>query len=167
MNKQRFYDETNNEKVLMIGNRLANSTGTVATAAVSAAAAASAGILKKTDPEQQAIKSSTININSNASNSMQHSNTQMQGATEADANAATSVAMSKQRYSMKRRGTTRNVNYLPVDAANQPTSSKLSQPMRDDAQMVDFASCILFPTAFILFNISYWMIYLNMNVLNN
>jgi hypothetical protein len=34
----------------------------------------------------------------------------------------------------------------------------------DDAQMVDFASSFLFPISFIIFNIIYWMVYLNMQV---
>lgn len=37
-------------------------------------------------------------------------------------------------------------------------------PPRDDAQMVDFASSFLFPISFIIFNIIYWMVYLNMQV---
>lgn len=37
-------------------------------------------------------------------------------------------------------------------------------PLRDDAQMVDFASSFLFPISFIIFNIIYWMVYLNMQV---
>lgn len=38
---------------------------------------------------------------------------------------------------------------------------------RDDAQMVDFISSFLFPIAFIIFNILYWMVYLNMQVMSN
>jgi hypothetical protein len=35
---------------------------------------------------------------------------------------------------------------------------------KDDAQMVDFLSMFLFPVAFIIFNIVYWLYYLNMHV---
>jgi hypothetical protein len=38
---------------------------------------------------------------------------------------------------------------------------------KDDAQMVDFASSIIFPILFILFNIVYWSVYLNMSVLSS
>lgn len=50
---------------------------------------------------------------------------------------------------------------------SQPqTPSKQAKPpvTRDDAQMIDFAASFIFPCAFIIFNIIYWMIYLNMHV---
>jgi hypothetical protein len=40
-------------------------------------------------------------------------------------------------------------------------------PVRDDAQMVDVVSGFLFPLAFIIFNIIYWMVYLNMEIRND
>ena len=43
-------------------------------------------------------------------------------------------------------------------------SSTTNSNGKDDAQMVDFASSILFPIAFILFNVVYWIFYLNMQV---
>lgn len=45
-----------------------------------------------------------------------------------------------------------------------PASAAQAAPLRDDAQMVDFASSFLFPISFIIFNIIYWMVYLNMQV---
>ena len=45
-------------------------------------------------------------------------------------------------------------------ASNAPTY----QGIRDDAQMADFISSFLFPLSFIIFNIIYWMVYLNMQV---
>lgn len=45
-----------------------------------------------------------------------------------------------------------------------PAQATPTQPPRDDAQMVDFASSFLFPISFIIFNIIYWMVYLNMQV---
>jgi hypothetical protein len=50
---------------------------------------------------------------------------------------------------------------------SQPqTPSKPAKPIvtRDDAQMIDFAASFIFPCAFIIFNIIYWVIYLNMHV---
>jgi hypothetical protein len=44
-----------------------------------------------------------------------------------------------------------------------PTGSS-NQGIRDDAQMADFISSFLFPLSFIIFNIIYWMVYLNMQV---
>ncbi|CAF0988020.1 unnamed protein product [Rotaria sp. Silwood1] len=41
---------------------------------------------------------------------------------------------------------------------------KTAKPVRDTAQLVDLVSAILFPVAFIVFNIIYWMVYLNMQV---
>jgi len=42
--------------------------------------------------------------------------------------------------------------------------SKAAKPVRDSAQFVDLVSAVLFPVAFIVFNIIYWMVYLNMHV---
>ena len=50
---------------------------------------------------------------------------------------------------------------LPAPAVNS------NQGLRDDAQMVDFISSFLFPLSFIVFNIIYWMVYLNMQVESN
>ncbi len=36
--------------------------------------------------------------------------------------------------------------------------------LKDEAQMVDFVSSFLFPITFIVFNIVYWMVYLNMHI---
>lgn len=52
----------------------------------------------------------------------------------------------------------------PAPAAPPPPSAAPAGPPRDDAQMVDFASSFLFPISFIIFNIIYWMVYLNMQV---
>ncbi|CAF3494865.1 unnamed protein product [Rotaria socialis] len=49
---------------------------------------------------------------------------------------------------------------LPPPAPVQKTA----KPVRDTAQLVDLISAVLFPVAFIVFNIIYWMVYLNMHV---
>ncbi|CAF2086552.1 unnamed protein product [Rotaria magnacalcarata] len=49
---------------------------------------------------------------------------------------------------------------LPLPAPVQKTA----KPVRDTAQLVDLISAVLFPVAFIVFNIIYWMVYLNMHV---
>lgn len=52
-----------------------------------------------------------------------------------------------------------------VATTPQPaTPAAPAGPPKDDAQMVDFVSSFLFPITFIIFNIIYWMIYLNMQV---
>ena len=47
-----------------------------------------------------------------------------------------------------------------------PPQATIASPMslKDDAQMVDIISSFLFPISFIIFNIIYWMVYLNMQV---
>ncbi len=55
--------------------------------------------------------------------------------------------------------TTTKTTTIPTPST--PTSGK------DDAQMVDFASSIIFPLLFILFNIVYWTFYLNMDILSS
>ncbi|CAF0844269.1 unnamed protein product [Brachionus calyciflorus] len=57
------------------------------------------------------------------------------------------------------------VSQQSVPPASTPQAPPL--PPRDDAQMVDFVSSFLFPISFIIFNIIYWMVYLNMQVDNN
>ena len=52
--------------------------------------------------------------------------------------------------------------------SNTPASASVPAiPLRDDAQMVDVVSGFLFPLAFIIFNIIYWMVYLNMEIRND
>ncbi|CAF1282861.1 unnamed protein product [Rotaria sordida] len=51
-----------------------------------------------------------------------------------------------------------------VILSQQAPVSKTAKPIRDTAQLVDLVSAILFPVAFIVFNIIYWMVYLNMQV---
>ncbi len=46
--------------------------------------------------------------------------------------------------------------------ASPPAVSALQ---KDDAQMVDFVSSFAFPIMFIIFNIIYWMVYLNSKLL--
>ncbi|CAF1459292.1 unnamed protein product, partial [Adineta steineri] len=54
---------------------------------------------------------------------------------------------------------------IPQVALSQSaTIAKAAYPVRDSAQFVDLVSAVLFPVAFIVFNIIYWMVYLNMQV---
>ncbi|UJR28571.1 hypothetical protein I4U23_009804 [Adineta vaga] len=56
-------------------------------------------------------------------------------------------------------------NPLPQVVLPQPAMiAKAAKPVRDSAQFVDIISAVLFPVAFIVFNIIYWMVYLNMQV---
>ncbi|CAF2061537.1 unnamed protein product [Rotaria magnacalcarata] len=55
----------------------------------------------------------------------------------------------------------------PPAAIAVPQAARIAQPakpVRDSAQFVDIVSAVLFPVAFIVFNIIYWMVYLNMHV---
>lgn len=51
----------------------------------------------------------------------------------------------------------------PLPTATTSASAS-RQEFHDDAQLVDFASSFLFPLSFIIFNIIYWVVYLNMQV---
>ncbi|CAF1659365.1 unnamed protein product, partial [Adineta ricciae] len=51
-----------------------------------------------------------------------------------------------------------------VVSAQPAPIAKAAKPVRDSAQFVDLVSAVLFPVAFIVFNIIYWMVYLNMQV---
>ncbi|CAF1365380.1 unnamed protein product [Adineta steineri] len=53
----------------------------------------------------------------------------------------------------------------PQVVVSQPAQLAIAaKPVRDSAQFVDLISAVLFPVAFIVFNIIYWMVYLNMHV---
>ncbi|CAF4590533.1 unnamed protein product [Rotaria sp. Silwood1] len=57
------------------------------------------------------------------------------------------------------------LNATPQVVLPQPARiTKAAKPVRDSAQFVDLVSAVLFPVAFIVFNIIYWMVYLNMHV---
>ena len=47
------------------------------------------------------------------------------------------------------------------------TAAATPEAQKDDAQMVDFLSSFIFPIVFLIFNIIYWVIYLNMQVESN
>jgi hypothetical protein len=65
--------------------------------------------------------------------------------------------------------TTTSATTSTATTSTKVTTSLSSPPAngKDDAQMVDFASSIIFPILFILFNIVYWSVYLNMSVLSS
>ena len=63
--------------------------------------------------------------------------------------------------------TTDEINNSTIRNKTSISSSTNINNGKDDAQMVDFASSIIFPLSFILFNIVYWSIYLNMHVLSS
>ena len=59
------------------------------------------------------------------------------------------------------------VSISGVSQQSSPPAASPQSPVsnpRDDAQLVDFVSSFLFPISFIIFNIVYWMVYLNMQV---
>ena len=54
----------------------------------------------------------------------------------------------------------------PVMSQTTPPTTSVGE-LGDDAQKVDLVSSFLFPISFIIFNIIYWMVYLNMQVESN
>jgi len=125
---------TNNEKVLVIGNRLAN-----------------LNTYKKNEQDP-----------------LNHSHDALESLLQPNLNHSNSIKKTPQ-----------SNNSLHVDSAvsisgvsQQSTPPAVPSPMppppplapKDDAQMVDVVSSFLFPISFIIFNIIYWMVYLNMQI---
>jgi hypothetical protein len=122
---------SNNEKVLAIGNRLAN---------------------------LNSYKKSDIDLLSNSQEALEnlihphHSNSFKKKPYSSNSLHVDSVVSIS--------GVSQQSNaVIPSPVPTLPTA-----PPRDDAQMVDFVSSFLFPISFIIFNIIYWMVYLNMQV---
>lgn len=138
-NNQKLPSPINNEKVLVIGNRLANTNS-----------------YKKGENIDHLHHShdaleKLIHPNLNHSNSIKkhpYSNHSLH------VDSAVSISGVSQQSSPVIITTP-----APVASATLPTG-----PPKDDAQMLDFVSSFLFPISFIVFNIIYWMIYLNMQV---
>ncbi|KAI3384500.1 hypothetical protein SNEBB_011403 [Seison nebaliae] len=57
-----------------------------------------------------------------------------------------------------------NSSLLINDASKRTNENEMVKRAQDSAEMIDFLSRFIFPFAFVLFNIIYWMIYLNMEV---
>jgi hypothetical protein len=121
----------NNEKVLVIGNRLANLNS-----------------YKKSDSDpltnsQEALENLLQSNHCNSFKKKPYSNNSLH------VDSAVSIS---------------GVSQQSNSAIPSPPPALLTAPPRDDAQMVDFVSSFLFPISFIIFNIIYWMVYLNMQV---
>jgi hypothetical protein len=121
----------NNEKVLAIGNRLANLNS-----------------YKKSDTDplsnsQEALENFLHPHHSNSFKKKPYSSNSLH------VDSAVSIS---------------GVSQQSNSAISSPIPNLPAAPPRDDAQMVDFVSSFLFPISFIIFNIIYWMVYLNMQV---
>jgi hypothetical protein len=137
----------NNEKVLMIGNRLAN-----------------LNVYKKSDidplnhsqDQLDALLQHQTSINSNSIKNKLHSSNSLH------VDSAVSISGGSQQ------STPHAVPQAPVQAAPPPPPPPAppapAVPLRDDAQLVDIVSSFLFPISFIIFNIVYWITYLNMEI---
>ena len=129
---------TNNEKVLVIGNRLANINTS----------------FKRNENTEN------LNQSNDALESFLHSNLHHQNSIKKHPQSNNSLHVDS---AVSISGVSQQSNPAPL--ATTPTAPQvLSPPPRDDAQMVDFVSAFLFPIVFIIFNIVYWMVYLNMQV---
>lgn len=132
----------NNEKVMAIGNRLANLNAYKKSdlEAMSGSQEALETLLQPVAPASASFKRKPY------SQSSLH------------VDSAVSISAVSQQS---------NSALAPSPALTQPpppSSTLPAGPIRDDAQMVDFVSSFLFPISFIVFNIIYWMVYLNMQV---
>lgn len=138
----------NNEKVLVIGNRLANLNA-----------------YKKADHENAASQlnnshdalEALLKPNFNHSNSIQKS---QQTNNSLHVDSAVSISGVSQQSTPPAL-----VTPLALPIAPPPPPPPPPPASKDDAQMIDLISSFLFPISFILFNIIYWMVYLNMEVL--
>ncbi len=140
---QKIQNINTNEKVLVIGNRLANLNA-----------------YKRSEPEglhqsHEALESliQSNHLTNNSNTKLPYSSNSLH------VDSAVSISAASQHSSP--------VVQIPPSPPPAPTPAPAPPtPSRDDAQMVDFVSSFLFPISFIIFNIIYWMVYLNMQVLS-
>ncbi|CAF3817792.1 unnamed protein product [Rotaria sordida] len=74
-------------------------------------------------------------------------------------------ASSHVQYSSMSNANASSTQLNPISQSVLPQPARIAnaaKPVRDSAQFVDLVSAVLFPVAFIVFNIIYWMVYLNM-----
>lgn len=128
-------NHSNNEKVLMIGNRLANLNQY------------QGGQNHSQDHLEGLLQHQTSTHSSTMQRHKLHSSNSLH------VDSAVSISAGSQL-------STPQAQCLPT----QPPPQNSPQFLKDDAQMVDFVSSFLFPIVFIIFNIVYWMVYLNMQV---
>jgi hypothetical protein len=150
---QKIPDSTGNEKVLVIGNRLANTNSYKKGENVDFLNQSHDQLEKLIHPHLNHSNSIKSKYNPYSNNSM-HVDSAVSISAVSQQSAAPTVIASA---SVVQPTTTPG----PVAAAGASASSG---PPKDDAQKIDFVSSFLFPISFIVFNIVYWMIYLNMQV---
>lgn len=137
---QKIPPSVNNEKVLVIGNRLAN-------------------LNAYRKPEQDQLNHSHDALESLLQPNLNHSNSikkTPQSNNSLHVDSAVSIS------GVSQQSTPPAVPSPPPPIPQPPPPPPV--PPKDDAQMVDFVSSFLFPISFIIFNIIYWMVYLNMQV---
>jgi hypothetical protein len=135
----------NNEKVLVIGNRLANMNA-----------------YRKNDLEQLNTSHDALEtlIQPSLNNNTNNLNNSIKKTPLSNNSLHVDSAVSMSGVSQQ--------SILPAVTSSPvpPQPQTPPAPPRDDAQMVDFLSSFLFPISFIIFNIIYWMVYLNMQILS-
>jgi hypothetical protein len=141
---QKLQNINSNEKVLVIGNRLANLNAYRRNEHES--------LHQSNEALESLIQSNHLPNNSNTK--LPYSNNSLH------VDSAVSISAASQHSSP--------MVQIPPSPPPAPTPAPAPPPLpsRDDAQMVDFVSSFLFPISFIIFNIIYWMVYLNMQVLS-
>lgn len=169
---------SNNEKVLVIGNRLANlnykkEQDALLTSLHQSHEALETLLASPNNnhvPQQQHQQSNHYNhINSNSQQNSIKKNPLSQNSLHVD--SAVSISGVSQQSTPPPIQPSSPTS-LPQQAQQQAPPPPPAQPQlppgppRDDAQMIDFVSSFLFPISFVIFNIIYWMVYLNMQVLS-
>jgi hypothetical protein len=169
---------SNNEKVLVIGNRLANLNYKKEQDALLTGLHQSHEALETLlasppnnnhVPQQQSNHYNHINSNSQQ-NSIKNNPPLSQNSLHVD--SAVSISGVSQQSTPPPIPPSSPTS-LPQQQAQAPPPPPPAQPQlppgppRDDAQMIDFVSSFLFPISFVIFNIIYWMVYLNMQVLSS
>lgn len=148
--------DNNNEKVLVIGNRLANIGGSLYRRS---------DCNDLTNSQTEVFLPKSISSNNNGGHMKKSTNS-------IHIEPLFTNSMIQQPF-----GTplTKSVPQTP-QSPSIPATPQIQEPpkqappstppatVRDDAQLVDFISSFMFPIVFIIFNIVYWMVYLNMHV---
>jgi hypothetical protein len=131
----------NNEKVLMIGNRLAN-----------------LNVYRKNDVDplnnsQDHLESLLQHQTSVLSNTNSIRKNKMHSSNSLHVDSAVSISGGSQQ------STPHGLPIVqPTPPPPPPAPPAPPAPIKDDAQIVDFVSSFLFPVSFIIFNIIYWMV---------
>jgi hypothetical protein len=160
----------NNEKVLVVGNRLANLNATYKRSDRSDSNEALDALLNNNQQHQHQLPILNYKKQQPHSNTSLHIDSALSVSGHSQQSTPTSSPLAGSGMGGLGQTSPNNNNNTallsqplfppPVQTATPPPANIVT----DDAQMVDFVSSFLFPISFIIFNIVYWMVYLNMQV---